>query len=190
MIADLNYKYRLVTIFILLLIFSSCAQNNKVVSPQTSSLDIVQARQDVAAGKYQKAIDYYEKEHLKHPQEKVLIKEYVKSLDAIKSAADRALTVEDFATAGKTYHLLLKNYPRYKDIAKLLSFDKTQLQSRLTTCKASLFQMGFEVYRSGNLNRAIEIWDAYLIVDPENVDVKKALTTAKIQQKNLKQTKQ
>ena len=165
---------------ILLLIFSSCAQMKSELSPP---------RQYPAAGKPQKVIDFYNAELKKHPQDRVLIKEYVKSLEEIKVAADKASGREDFATACKTYHVLLQNYPDFKDFAHLLSFNRAQLNSRLTKCKTALYKKGFQEYRAGNLNEAISLWQDYLTIDPNNTDIKKALNTAKKQQKNLQQKK-
>ena len=143
----------------------------------------------MTTGKYQKAIDLYQAEYEKHPQDRVLVKDYVQSLEEIKTAADRALNREDFASAGNAYNVLLKNYPDFKGFAHRLSFDRAQLHSRLTNCKTALSKKGFQEYREGNLSEAISLWQDYLALDPHNTDIKKALNTAKTQQKNLQQTK-
>jgi tetratricopeptide (TPR) repeat protein len=174
---------------ILLIIFSSCALMKSVLSPKAPVQELSQARQYVTKGEYQKAIDFYNAEYKRHPQDRELVKEYVKSLEEIKTAANRALGREDFANAGKTYYVLLKNYPDFKDFADLLSFDRAQLNSRLTNCKTVLYNKGFQEYREGNLRESIALWQDYLAIDPDNTDIKKALNTAKTQQKNLRQTK-
>ena len=63
-------------------------------------------------------IDFYKKERRHRPHDQALAREYAKSLKEIKTAADRASQNEDFAHAGKTYSLLLKNYPYFKDLAQ------------------------------------------------------------------------
>jgi tetratricopeptide (TPR) repeat protein len=186
---DLHRASRFSPALILLLIFSSCAQMKSVLSPKASVQELSQARQYVTEGEYQKAIDFYNAEYKRHPQDRKLVKEYVKSLQEIKTAANRALGREDFATAGKTYYVLLKNYPYFKDFAYLLSFDRARLNSRLTDCKTALYNKGFEEYRKGNLSESIALWQDYLAINPDNTDIKKALNTAKTQQKNLRQTK-
>lgn len=142
-----------------------------------------------ASGDYQKTIDFFKKERRHRPHDQALMKEYVKSVKEIKTAADKASQNEDFAHAGKTYNVLLKNYPYFKDFAHELSFDRDQLNTRVTQCKAVLYNKGFREYRAGNLNKAISIWQGYLSIDPHNADIRKALSTARIQQKNLQQTK-
>jgi tetratricopeptide (TPR) repeat protein len=186
---DLHRASRFSPALILLLIFSSCVQMKSGPSPRASVQELTQARQCVTKGEYQKAIDIYNAEYKSHPQRRKLVKEYVKSLEEIKNAANRAWDREDYATAGKTYYVLLKNYSDFKDFADLLSFDRAQLNSRLTNCKTILYKEGFQEYRKGNLSESIALWQDYLAIDPDNKDIKKALDTAKTQQQNLRQTK-
>lgn len=190
---------RFCAIIIVLLLLSACAQMKSGPTPQSSTQamthsrqsaqQLTPARQHIEAGEYQKAIDEYQKEYTKRPQDQVLAKEYVKGLEDIKAAADGALKKEDYASAGKTYKILQKNYPEFKGFSAMLSFDRAYLNARLTTCKDALSKKGFQEYRQGNLNEAISLWQGYLVIDPTNGDIKKALNTAKIQQKNLQQTK-
>jgi hypothetical protein len=135
----------------------------------------------------QKAIDAYNVEHRKHPQDQALVKEYVKSLEDIKSAADKALDKEDFAPAGRNYNVLLKNYPCFKGFEKRLSFNSSYLNMKLSHCKQSLSKQGFQEYRKGNLSHAISLWQVLLAIDPHNTEIKDALRTAKLQQKNLQE---
>ncbi len=185
---DLYRVSRFFAALFLLLILSSCAQIQSVLSPKASVQELSRARQYVTKGEYQKAIDFYNAEHKRHPKDRELVKEYVKSLEEIKTAARRALSREDFAIAGKIYYVLLKNFPDFKDFADLLSFDRARLNARLTACKAVLYEKGLQEYRKGNLSDAISIWHDYLAIDPDNKDIQKALNTAKTQQKNLRQT--
>lgn len=186
-------------IIIALFVLSSCAQMKSGPTPQSSVQATAQsrqsaqqstpARQHIEAGEYQKAIDEYRSEYTKRPQDQILVKEFVKSLEDIKAAADGALKKEDYAAAGRTYKVLQKNYQEFKGFSTMLSFDRAYLNARLTTCKDALSKKGFQEYRQGNLGEAISLWQGYLVIDPTNDDIKKALNTAKIQQKNLQQTK-
>lgn len=185
-------------IIIVLLVLSACAMKSghapqssaqATTQPRQTTQQTTSARQHIEAGEYQKAIDDYRSEYAKQPQDQVLVKEYVKGLEDIKAAADGALKKEDYASAGKTYKVLQKNYPEFKGFSTMLSFDKTYLNVKLALCKDALSKKGFQEYRQGNLGEAISIWQGYLVIDPTNADIKKALNTAKIQQKNLQQTK-
>jgi hypothetical protein len=114
--------------------------------------------------------------------------EYVKSLEVIKTVADKAFDKEDFALAGKTYDVLRKNYSRFNGFAQTLSFDKAHLNTRLSHCKRSLSTQGFQEYRKGNLGGAIVLWQSLLAIDPDNADIKGAVRTAMLQKKNIQES--
>ncbi len=176
-------------ILVLLLIVSSCAGMKSLVSPKSPVQTPTHAKQFMDAGEYQKAIDAYNLEHRKHPQDQALMKEYVMSLEDMKSAADKASDREDFASAGRKYHVMLKNYPSFKGFEKRLSFNSSYLNIKLSHCKHSLSKQGFQEYRKGNLSDAISLWQVLLAIDPHNAEIKDALRTAKLQQKNLQENK-
>jgi tetratricopeptide (TPR) repeat protein len=181
----------------LLLIVQSCATMKSWISSkspdQTPTKSPVQtqthAKQFMDAGDYQKAIDTYNVEYRKQPRAPALVKEYVKSLEDIKSAADKGLEEEDFASAGKNYNVLLKNYPRFKGFDNRLSFNRTYLNIKLSNCRQSLSKQGFQEYRKGNLSGAIALWQGLLTIDPHNTEIKEALRIAELQQKNLQENK-
>jgi tetratricopeptide (TPR) repeat protein len=138
-------------------------------------------------GDHQKNIDIYKAEYAKNPQDQALLREYVKSLEEMNDAADSSFEREDYTSAGKTYNVLLKNYPAFKAFAHMLSFERAKLNAKLTDCKTALSKKGFQEYRQGNLSEAIALWQGYLAIDPNNADIKKAVNTAKMQQKNIQQ---
>lgn len=145
-----------------------------------------QARRYLEEGAYQKAIDDYSAEYRKNPQNQALVKEYAQSLDEMKTSADRASGRGDFASAGRIYSLLLGNYGEFKGFTQMLSFDRPLLNKKLSLCKRTLSSQGFQEYRKGNISRAITLWQDLLVIDPNNADIKRALKTAQVQQKNLK----
>lgn len=202
-----NLRESILLIFIgmLLPIVMSCAEMKSRISPkgsvqtsapvkdfpQTSSQTPAQAanlaKKHMEAGEYQKAIDVYNVEVQKHPHDLSLAREYVKSIENIASAADKALDKKDFASAGRNYDVLLKNYAHFKGFDKELSFNSIYLNEKLSYCKKAIFKQGFQEYRKGNLGEAIALWQHLLVIDPQNTDIKKALRTATLQQKNLQE---
>jgi tetratricopeptide (TPR) repeat protein len=184
-----------------LFIFPSCAQMKSFLSPQASvqtpqpsvktPQPSVQARNEVkqhlGAGQYRKALDDYRSEYMKHPHDQALMREYVRSIEDIKTKADKISDAGDLASAGRIYDTLLKTFSDFKTFAHLLSFDSVQLNTELTKCKTSLSKQGFQEYRNGNLNEAITLWRGYLSIDPNNADIKRAANTAMVQQKNLQE---
>lgn len=144
-----------------------------------------QAIKLIEAGEYQKAIDIYSAEYSKRPQDTGLVKEYTKGLENIKSTAEKALEKKDYAYAGRLYYLLQNNSVKFSNLNKLLSFDGSYLDERISSCVKSLSVQGFEAYRKGDISSALAAWQAVLAIDPENKAIKEAVKTAKQQQKNL-----
>lgn len=162
-------------------------KNSSQTSSQTPARAPNLAQRHMEAGEYQKAIDAYNVEVQKHPHDLSLVREYVKSMENIASAADKALDKNDFASAGRNYDVLLKNYTHFKEYDKDLSFNSIYLNEKLSYCKKAIFKQGFQEYRKGNLSEAIALWQDLLVIDPQNTDIKKALKTATLQQKNLQE---
>lgn len=143
------------------------------------------AQKHIEAGEYQNAIDIYNYECRKQPRDLHLIQMYAKSLDGIKSVADNALEKKDFAYAGRIYYVLQRNYAKFNNFVKKLSFNGAYLNTKLSYCKKSLSVQGFQEYREGHLNSALVSWQGVLDIDPNNKEIKDAVRTAKLQQKNL-----
>jgi len=202
---NLRGSILLVFIGMLLPIVMSCAEMKSWISPkssvqtsapvkdssqisiQVSAQAVNPAKEHMEAGEYQKAIDVYNVEYQKHPHDLSLAREYVKSIKNIASTADKALDEKDFASAGRNYDVLLKNYAHFKGFDKELSFNSIYLNEKLSYCKKAIFKQGFKEYRKGNLSEAIAVWQDLLAIDPQNTDIKKALRTATLQQKNLQE---
>ena len=192
---------RFFAILIFLIVFPACAQMKTGASPQTSVQEPMKSgtssqasvqetgsnKKLMKTGDYQKTIDAYKAEYAKHQQDHALLREYVKSLEEMNDAADGSYKREDYTSAGTTYNVLLKNYPAFKAFTHMLSFDRAKLNAKITDCKTALSKKGFQEYRQGNLSEAIALWQGYLAIDPNNADIKKAVNTAKLQQKNLQQ---
>jgi len=164
------------------------AVHKPAASPSEPAQPEPSPKQCMEAGEYQKALEEYGVRYRKHPRDLSLTKEYAKSVEAVKSAADKACDEKEYAAAGRIYDLLLKRYPQFKNFAHMLTFNKAYLDQKLSLCKKSLSVMGFQEYRKGDLNEAITMWRGLLMIDPHNEDIRKALNTATEQQKNL-QTK-
>lgn len=145
------------------------------------------AKEHIDADECQKIIDIYNVEYRKQPHDQKLVREYVKGIENITLAAHKALDKKNFASAGRIYDVLLKNYAHFKGFENELSFNSTQLSEKLSFCKKALFKQGFKEYRKGNLSKTIALWEDLLTIDPQNSDIKESLRTAKLQQKNLEE---
>jgi len=145
------------------------------------------AQKHIRAGNYQKMINTYNYEHLKQPRDVQLMQGYARSLNSIKTTADNAYEQKNYASAGRIYYILQKNYGKFNPIVQMLSFNNAYLSTRLFYCKKNLSIQGFQEYRKGNINSALVSWQDVLEIDPNNTEIKEAIEKAKLQQKNLAQ---
>ncbi len=146
------------------------------------------AKKHMEAGDYQKAVDVYHAAYRENPHDRVVLRDYKKGIETIKAAADRAFDAGDFTSAGRNYNVLVETFRQIEgDLDKRLSFTSTYLNEKLSNCKNAVYKQGFQEYRKGNLKGAIARWEELLAFDPHNIDIKKTLRTAKLQQENLEE---
>ena len=161
----------------------------KKIKTSRSLFSEKQAKLYLGAGEFQKAIDVHNEIYRRYPQDSTVRSHYIKTLESIKSRADRAFKRSDFAPAGCIYSILLKNFSSVTALSRSISFDRRVLTAKVRSCKKILFASGLEQYRSGNLNQAISIWKSILAFDPENQEIKRAVEMATLQSKNLEKAK-
>lgn len=148
-----------------------------------------QARSCLKNGDAQKGIDIYRGLIQQYPWDTTVRNGYVSLLESIKGQADLDFKRKDFAQAGRTYRILLKNYTSLSHRNRFLSYNAGLLDTGIETCRKILFENALEQYRSGNLSQAISIWKNILTFDPENLEVKKAMGKAILQTRNLEKIK-
>jgi len=148
-----------------------------------------QAQSFLKSGDFQMGIDIYRGLIQQYPWDITVRNRYVSLLELIKGQADLDFKSKDFAHAGRTYRILLKNYSSLSHLKRFLSYDAGLLDTGIETCRKILFEDGLEQYRSGNLSQAISIWRNILTFDPENLEVIKATDKAILQTRNLEKIK-
>ncbi len=187
----------------LLLGLQSCAGTGKPASPESPvempaqtdpaprvpdrvpAQAVEQARKDVEAGEYRRAINIYSETYRLQPHDGAFAKEFTRCIEGIRSIADERMEKGDIAAAGGLYYILQHDYQKFADIEQTLSFDHAYLKAKLDFCRQTLTKQGFEEYRQGNLEKAITLWQGLLAIDPQNNDMKEAVRTATQQKKNL-----
>jgi tetratricopeptide (TPR) repeat protein len=148
-----------------------------------------QAQSSLKSGDFQKGIDIYRSLIQQYPSDTTVRNLYISILESIKGQADLDFKRKDFAPAGRTYRILLRNYSSLSHLKRYLSYNAGLLDTGIENCRKILFEDGLDHYRSGNLSQAISIWRDILTFDPENLEVKKATNKAIIQTGNLKKIK-
>jgi tetratricopeptide (TPR) repeat protein len=144
-----------------------------------------QAQSYLKSGDIQKGIEIYRSLTQQYPSDTTVSNLYISLLESIKGQADLDFKRKDFAPAGRTYRILLKNYSSLSHLNSFLSYNAGLLDTGIETCRKILFEDALEQYRSGNLSQAISIWRNILSFDPENLEVKKARNKAILQTRNL-----
>ena len=144
-----------------------------------------QAQSFLKSGDFQKGIEIYRSLTQQYPSDTTVSNLYISLLESIKGQADLDFKRKDFAPAGRTYRILLKNYSSLSHLNRFLSYDAGLLDTGIETCRKILFEDALEQYRSGNLSQAISVWRNILTFDPENLEVKKARNKAILQTRNL-----
>ena len=147
---------------------------------------LVQIDQSLKAKKYEQVSSLLQEALKANPGEPRLKKQIEKLLVELKSSGDRSLADLDFARAGWHYGLAKKNWSKFKSHTSSLPFKLEDLDSGLKTCSQQLTNQGLVEYRKGNLKGAISIWESILTFDPDNEQIKKAISTARAQLQQIK----
>lgn len=148
-----------------------------------------QFREELRAGDFAKALASYQAALKEYPDEQTLKDGYVKGYEEIGAAAEKALAAKDYPAAGKMSRLLIRNADAYEAAAGAEAkgrVDKKWLNESLRRCSTGLTNLGLAEYRKGNLEKAVALWADLLAFDPENVEINKAVETAKAQLSRLK----
>ena len=75
---DQSSRPKLLFLILMLLLFvQSCVQTKNSMSPKSHVQPVAHAKHLIDAGEYQKAIDAYNVEYQKHPQDQTLVREYM-----------------------------------------------------------------------------------------------------------------
>ncbi len=176
-----------------LLLLPACISQKKAEADlalqKRAEVDLVlkESEQDIGKRDFDGALRVYGAALRKSPGDRGLLKYYLKTAEDIRDEADDAFGREEFAVSGRTYAVLLRNYPHFHEIARDLSFDRENLQARLKECSDRLSERALTQYRQGNLTAAISLWKNILEFKPGNAVVKKAIDTTSTQLKNLQQ---
>ncbi len=108
-----------------------------------------------------------------------------KTMEDIKRRADRAAASGNYVEAGKAYAALAGRYDDAMKLGLKLPFSREALAEGLKVCRSELTRRGLELYRNGDLSQAIALWQGLLQFDPDNAEIRKAVETAREQQKKL-----
>ena len=164
-----------------LLVLSACIPGKRT----GADLTLTEAEQYVRKGDFEQALESYSAALRANPADGAVRKSYLDAVEVMEEAAGTAFDKGEFASSGRLYHVLLRNYPHFQNFTADLSFDRKYLQAQLTDCSDRLSERALAHYRLGNLSTAIALWENILEFEPGNAGVRKAIKTATTQLKSL-----
>jgi tetratricopeptide (TPR) repeat protein len=183
----------------LLLAASACGplQTSTLPNPAPTRLEkqarlhrvLQNARQNLAAGRYQAALAGLRRERERGVSERALSAEYLQALNGVLSMAGQYLEREGPDQAGPLYQAALQAFPRSEALVAGAALTREQVEAHLKECADRLMESGLKAYRSGDLENAIRIWKQIEAFCPGHKASRKALQTAEVQLANLHKIK-
>jgi tetratricopeptide (TPR) repeat protein len=155
-----------------LILFSSCVSPKKDVIQQS----LEAPRQQFSQGYLQKAIDGYTAALQKYPDVTIVIKDYIQTLEEIKTSADNAYEAKNYVSAEQRYSILLNNFSRFKTFENSLSFTPKHLSRRIKECFMARSKIqAYNAIKSGDYTKALEIHKLAIQAFPEDPPLKESL---------------
>jgi tetratricopeptide (TPR) repeat protein len=165
---DISLKRTLAYLILPCLLWPACSTANKNLTKQAS----VESQKPLAAGDFEKALSGFREATKKNPRGKELAANYVRTVEEIKQAADRALGQRDYARAETIYRVLLNNYADFGTFTTNLTFKKAYLETALKNCSAALVDgQARQALKAGDYGKALEIHQASLKENPGDAEL-------------------
>ncbi len=124
---------------------------------------------------------------LKHgASEEKMAGPYLKALNGTINKGQRRLDKNEYSRAGRLFRKALDSFPKDPGLAENISATPRELEFKIAFCADKLMERGLTLYRRGQLEEAIELWEKILSFDPHNQASRKAIQTTSTQLSNLK----
>ncbi len=151
------------SIVLLCLAFAACSSARQAPPRQQPS----EAGTLPAAADFQKALDGLEAARKSDPDGRKIAAEYVRTVEQIKRAADRAAEGRDYARAARLYRVLLANFSDFEAFAAKIPFNKKAVEAALESNRAAGVEIpARQALQAGNMSGALGIFQAGLKNDP------------------------
>lgn len=165
--------------------FSAAGLNRRIRLCRTALAE-QRTSQYLQAGDYEKALGAQSALSPSELRDPAVAESFSKTMQEIKRRADGAAAARNYGDAGRAYAVLAARYADAARLGQKLPFTKEALNQGVNRCRAELTRQGLEHYRKGELSRAISVWQDLLRFDPDNTEIRKAVETARQQQKELR----
>jgi len=113
------------------------------VSPKNNCLQQIFDRQQMyfSSGQFQMAIDGYNQALEDYPYEARILDNYIRTVENIKGAAEKAYNSKNYSHALGIYTILLDNFHYFKSFRNSLSFNKNFLNLKQKNCRIVLSEI-------------------------------------------------
>ncbi|MFO7980691.1 MAG: hypothetical protein R6V00_07660 [Candidatus Aminicenantes bacterium] len=152
---------------------SFCSSNKKEVvyiSPQKE--DVKQQESispNLPPGDFQEAIEAYSTAHQKNPDNKIILEDYIRTLEEFKLSADKAFDEGNYLLANNRYYILSKNFSRFESFQKSLSIDLETIRMRMRECLVKRIEIQVaEALQHSDYSLAIEAYQNALRAYPND----------------------
>lgn len=162
---------------------------NRSIRLCRTTFDERRTAQHLQAGEYDRALDELRAisaAELRDPGRAAALSN---TMAEIKRRADDAASSRNFVEAGRAYAVLVAHYADASKLGLKLPFSRDSVDEGLKRCQSELTRQGLEHYRKGELADAIAVWQGLLRFDPANAEIRKAVETARQQQKAIKKNR-
>jgi tetratricopeptide (TPR) repeat protein len=140
------------------LFLASCGWSRREQIQRERDYAADQAKTELEAGRFQRAIDLCEELRQKYPQDPDVRSRSILTLEAVKSGGDRAFERNDFETARNIYEILGKNWSHFADLAPALSFKRDYLEKRAKTSRCLFVGGQVSSYvKAGEFQKAVDL---------------------------------
>ena len=143
------------------------------------------SRQCLSSGDFQKAIDVCREIFRKYRKDDQAQKCLMTAAEELGETGNTAFNNREYAAAGRIYRVLRENAKIFKMAKIFAPPDLRTINAKLANCSTYLNRKGLELYRMGNLSKAVVVWEDILEFDPNNADVKKVVDSTSDHIKNM-----
>ncbi|HZX10073.1 MAG TPA: hypothetical protein VFG01_03930 [Acidobacteriota bacterium] len=174
-------KVLLIVCLSLLLPLSFCSSNKKEVVYISPQKEDVKQRESIPLnlppGDFQEAIEAYSTAHQKNPDNKIILEDYIQTLEEVKLSADKAFDEGNYLLANNRYYIFSKNFSRFESFQKSLSFDLETIRMRMRECLVKRTEIQVtEALQHSDYSIAIEAYRNALRAYPNDAYLTSQLT--------------
>ena len=157
------------------LVFTACASTHKAAVKQTSA----ESGRSLAAGDYEKALDLQKKLYQQDPNDKRTLTGYIKTIEEVKRAADRARSQGEYGPAGGAYRLLINNWAGFSAFASKLTFVKSDVEAGMRRCRIAMYEAQFrQEIKAARYDKALAVYQTALKEYPGDKTLKAGYAAA------------